>query len=200
MNRKERMLAGFPYKDWLYKLAEDKMENKLKLYEYNLLCPDEIEEFNKLIKAILGKTGEKICIEQPFYCDYGKNIEVGENFFANYDCKIMDRAKVKIGNNVMFEANVSIYTNGYVINSKFRDSNYKFGNEVVIGDNVWIGGNVVINPGVKIGNNVIIDSGSVVSMDIPDNVIATGNPCKVLLEITQDEVIDYFKSLTIDLN
>lgn len=192
MNRKERMLAGFPYKAWLDKVSEEKMENKLKIYEYNLLCPDEIEEFDKLIREILGKTGEKICIEQPFYCEYGKNIEVGNNFFANSNCTILDIAKVSIGENVMFQSNVSIYTSGHIIDQNLRNSSYEFGSNVVIGNNVWIGGNVVINHGVKIGDNVIIGAGSVITKNIPNNVIAAGNPCKVILDVEERDIVHYF--------
>lgn len=132
----------------------------------------------------------------PFHCDYGKNIEVGENFFANYNCIILDVAKVTIGKNVMFAPNVSIYTAGHPIHPDSRNSGYEYGIPVTIGDNVWIGGSVVINPGVTIGNNVVIGSGSVVTKDIPDNVIAVGNPCRVIREITEEDRKYYYKDRT----
>lgn len=106
MNQKERMLAGLPYKAWLDGLKEERMENKLKIYDYNLTRPDNKKKMKEMIKNILGKTGEEVFIEQPFRCDYGKNIEVGNNFFANYNCVILDVAKVTIGENVMFAPNV----------------------------------------------------------------------------------------------
>lgn len=199
MNQKERMLAGLPYKAWLDGLKEERIENKLKIYEYNNTRPDEREKMDEQIKNILGKTGEEVFIEQPFHCDYGKNIEVGNNFYANYNCVILDVGKVVIGENVMFAPNVSIYTAGHPIHPKSRNSGYEYGIEVTIGDNVWVGGSVVINPGVKIGNNVVIGSGSVVTKDIPDNVIAAGNPCRIIREITEDDRKYYFKDREFDV-
>ncbi|WP_026888641.1 sugar O-acetyltransferase [Clostridium beijerinckii] len=200
MNQKERMLAGLPYKAWLDGLSEERMENKLKIHEYNLLRPDEMNRMEELIKDILGKTGDKVFIEQPFHCDYGQNIEVGNNFFANYNCTILDVGKVVIGENVLFAPNVSIYTAGHPIHPESRNSGYEYGIDVIIGDNVWVGGSVVINPGVKIGNNVVIGSGSVVTKDIPDNVIAVGNPCKVVREITEEDRKYYYKNNEFDVD
>ena len=200
MNQKERMLAGLPYKAWLDGLKEERMENKLKIHEYNSTCPGDDKKMKEMIKNILGKTGEEICIEQPFRCDYGKNIEVGNNFFANYNCVILDVAKVTIGENVMFAPNVSIYTAGHPIHPESRNSGYEYGIPVTIGDNVWIGGNVVITPGVTIGNNVVIGAGSVVTKDIPHNVIAVGSPCRVLREITEDDRKYYYKDKEFDVD
>lgn len=199
MNQKERMLAGLPYKAWLDGLSEERVENRQRIYDYNLLCPNEKEKMDELIKSILGNTGENVFIEQPFRCDYGKNIEVGNNFYANFNCIILDVGKVIIGENVMFAPNVSIYTAGHPIHPKSRNSGYEYGISVTIGDNVWVGGSVVINPGIKIGNNVVIGSGSVVTKDIPDNVIAAGNPCKVIREITEDDRKYYFKDKEFDV-
>lgn len=199
MNQKERMLAGLPYKAWLDGLSEERVENKLKIYDYNLLRPDEKEKMDAAIKEILGKTGDNIFIEQPFHCDYGKNIEVGNNFYANYNCTILDVGKVIIGENVMFAPNVSIYTAGHPIHPQSRNSGYEYGLSITIGDNVWVGGSVVINPDIKIGNNVVIGSGSVVTKDIPDNVIAVGNPCRVIREITDEDRKYYFKDREFDV-
>ncbi len=200
MNQKERMLAGLPYKAWLDGLKEERIENKLKIHEYNLTRPDNNKKMKEMIKNILGKTGEEVFIEQPFRCDYGKNIEVGNNFFANYNCVILDVAKVTIGENVMFAPNVSIYTAGHPIHPESRNSGYEYGIPVTIGDNVWIGGNVVITPGVTIGNNVVIGAGSVVTKDIPDNVIAVGNPCRVIREITEEDRKYYYKDKEFDVD
>lgn len=200
MNQKERMLAGLPYKAWLDGLREERMENKLKIHEYNLTRPDDKKKMKEMIKNILGKTGEDVCVEQPFRCDYGKNIEVGNNFFANYNCVILDVTKVTIGKNVMFAPNVSIYTAGHPIHPESRNSGYEYGIPVTIGDNVWVGGSVVINPGVKIGNNVVIGSGSVVTKDIPDNVIAVGNPCRVIREITEEDRKYYYRNNEFDVD
>lgn len=200
MNQKERMLAGLPYKAWLDGLIEERMENKLKIHKYNTMSPDKKEELDALIKDILGKSGKNIVVEPPFHCDYGKNIEVGNNFFVNYNCVILDVGKVIIGDNVMFAPNVSIYTAGHPIHPESRNSGYEYGIEVIIGDNVWIGGNVVINPGVKIGKNVVIGAGSVVTKDIPDNAIAVGNPCRVIREVTEEDRKYYFKDREFDVD
>ncbi len=199
MNQRERMLAGLPYKGSLDGLREERMETRLKIYDYNLLRPNETEKIDELIRDILGKTDEKITVKQPFHCDYGKNIQVGNNFFANYNCTILDIGRVIIGENVRVAPNVSIYTAGHPIHPLSRNSGYEYGIEVIIGDNVWLGGSVVINPGVKIGNNVVIGSGSVVTKDIPDNVIAAGNPCKVIREITEEDRKYYYKDKEFDI-
>lgn len=199
MNQKERMLAGLPYKAWLDGLSEERTENRLKIQEYNLSNPNEEAKRNDLIRRILGKTGPIVYIEPPFHCDYGKNIEVGNNFYANFNCTILDVGKVVIGENVMFAPNVSIYTAGHPVHPDSRNSGYEYGIPITIGDNVWIGGNVVINPGVTIGNNVVIGAGSVVTKDILDNVIAVGNPCRVIREITEDDRKYYFKDREFDV-
>jgi len=193
MNQKDRMLAGLPYKAWMDGLSEERMSNKIKIYEYNSLCPNEEERMDQLIRRILGKAGENIHIEAPFRCDYGWNIEVGNNFYANYNCIILDVGKVVIGDNVMFAPNVSIFTAGHPIHPTPRNSGYEYGIPVTIGDNVWIGGNAVVNPGVTIGNNTVIGAGSIVTKNIPDNVIAVGNPCKVVRQIDDRDSKYYYK-------
>lgn len=193
------MLAGLPYKAWLDGLPEDRLENKKKLYAYNSLSPEEENKMDGLIRLILGKAGGHAHIEPPFYCDYGKNIEVGKNFFANYNCTILDVGKVVIGDNVMFAPNVSIYTAGHPVHPDSRNSGYEYGISITIGNQVWIGGNTVINPGVTIGSNVVIGAGSVVTRNIPDNTIAVGNPCKVLREISEDDRKYYFKDREFDV-
>ena len=199
MNQKERMLAGLPYKAWMDGLSEERLENKKKIYRYNNLEPGNFEEQNRLIKEILGKTGENINIEAPFHCDYGYNIEVGENFFANYNLTILDVGKVKIGANAQIAPNVSIYTAGHPVHPDSRNSGYEYGIAINIGNNVWIGGNTCILPGVTIGNNVVIGAGSVVTKDIPDNVIAAGNPCKIIREITEKDRDFYYRDRRFDV-
>ena len=200
MNQKKRMLKELPYKAWMDGLAEERKENKKKIYRYNQLSPEEAEEQDGLIRTILGKCGESILIEQPFHCDYGYNIEIGNNFYSNYNLTILDVSKVVIGENVMIAPNVSIYTAGHPIHPDSRNSGYEYGVGVTIGNNVWIGGSVVINPGVHIGNNAVIGSGSVVTKNIPDNAIAAGNPCKVIRYITEADRKYYYKDRIFDVN
>ena len=200
MNQKERMLQGLPYKAWLDGLAEERLENKRKIYQYNNLQPDAFEKQDMLIKQILGRTGDNIHIEAPFHCDYGYNIEVGENFYANYNLTILDVGKVTIGKNAQIAPNVSIYTAGHPIHPESRNSGYEYGIAVTIGDNVWIGGNVCIMPGVTIGSNVVIGAGSVVTKDIQDNVIAAGNPCRVIRAITLADRDYYYKDRRFDVD
>ena len=185
MNQKERMLANLPYKAWLDGLSEERLENKKRIYRFNHMPPEEWDRQDELLKQILGRTGRFAHVEPPFHCDYGYNIEVGENFFANYNLTVLDVARVRIGANAQIAPNVSIYTAGHPIHPDSRNSGYEYGIDVTIGDNVWLGGNACVMPGVTIGNNVVIGAGSVVTKDIPDNVIAVGNPCRVVREITE---------------
>ena len=135
MNQKERMIANLPYKAWLDGLEEERFENKKKIYRYNNLPPEEKEEKDRLIKEILGKTGDWINIEAPFHCDYGYNIEVGQWFFANYNFIVLDVGKVKIGDRVQIAPNVAIYTAGHPIHPDSRNSGYEYGIDVTIGNN-----------------------------------------------------------------
>ena len=199
MNQKERMLAGLPYKAWLDGLEEERKLCKQKVYEFNLLPPKERSRIPALLKELLGKTGDSLWVEPPFHCDYGWNIEVGENFFANYNLTILDVGKVTIGKNVMIAPNVSIYTAGHPVHPDSRNSGYEYGIPITIGDNVWIGGSVVILPGVTIGNNAVIGAGSVVTKDIPDNAIAAGSPCKVIRTITEADRNYYYKKVPFDV-
>ena len=199
MNQKERMLSGLPYKAWLDGLEEERERCKQKVYELNMLEPKDRDKIPDLLKELFGKTGENIWLEPPFHCDYGWNIEIGENFFANYGLTILDVGKVTIGDNVLIAPNVSIYTAGHPIHPQSRNSGYEYGIPVTIGNNVWIGGNAVILPGVTIGDNVVIGAGSVVAKDIPSNMIAMGNPCKIIREITDEDRKFYYKNREFDV-
>ena len=157
----------------------------------------DFKKLTSIVKELLGKS-EGAFINPPFYCDYGFNIEVGKNFFANYNCTILDVAKVKIGDNCQLAPNVAIYTAGHPVHSDTRNTMYEYGIEVTIGDNVWVGGNTVICPGVHIGSNTVIGAGSVVTKDIPDWVVAAGNPCKVIRKITDEDKKFYFRDRQFD--
>jgi len=193
-SEKSKMLSGKPYKAFGEELLAERQHAKEQIFMFNSLRPGQIEERNELIKKLLGKTKEKFFIEPPFRCDYGYNIEIGENFYSNYNLIIIDCAKVIIGDNVLIGPNVGIYTAGHPVHYEMRNQEYEYAFPIKIGDNVWIGGNVVINPGVSIGDNSVIGSGSVVTKDIPDNVIAVGNPCKVLRQITENDKLFYYKN------
>lgn len=194
------MLNELPYKSWCDGLPEERKAVRVKIREYNMLEPGDKDRRNDLIREILGKTGKELFIEAPFRCDYGYNIEVGENFYANFNLVILDVAKVKIGDNVMMAPNVAIYTAGHPVHPVSRNSGYEYGIPITIGNNVWIGGNVVINPGVNIGDNVIIGAGSVVTKDIPANMIAVGNPCRSVKEITEEDRKYYYKDRVFDVD
>ena len=198
MNQKERMEANLPYKAWLDGLSGLREENARKIYEFNQLPPERWEEIPDLLKKILGKTGEHVFIQAPFHCDYGKNIEVGENFFANYNFTVLDVGKVRIGKNAQIAPNVSIYTAGHPLHPDSRNTGYEYGIDVTIGDNVWLGGGVSVMPGVTIGDNCVIGGGSVVTKDIPAWSLAVGNPCRVIRQITEEDRWYYFKDRKFD--
>lgn len=157
-------------------------------FEYNAIKPSQVVKRKKIIKKLFGKTSQNFTVLSPFWCDYGYNIEIGENFFANHNCVILDGAKVKFGDNVFIAPNCGFYTAGHPVDSARRNAGLEYAYPITVGNNVWIGGGVQVMPGVTIGNNVVIGGGSVVTHDIPDNVIAVGNPCKVLREITEEEI------------
>lgn len=178
-------------------VMEEQKKTRKILRELNTADPSDFDRIGEIVEKLLGKS-RKAFINPPFYCDYGFHIEVGENFFANYNCTIIDVAKVKIGDNCQLAPNVSIYTAGHPVHPDSRNSLYEYGIGVTIGDNVWIGGNTVILPGVHIGSNTVIGAGSVVTKDIPDWVIAAGNPCKVIRKITEDDRKYYYKDREFD--
>ncbi len=198
MTQFERMMAGLPYH------SDDEtraimMNTRFMLQEYNSAAPDNMERKADILRTLLGKTGEKFYIEPPFRCDYGCNIELGENFYSNYNLTILDCNMVKIGDNVLFAPNVTITAAGHPIHPDSRKK-YEYGIPVTIGNNVWIGANVVICPGVTIGDGTVIGAGSVVTKDIPSNVVAFGNPCRVHRQITDADREFYYKDRKFDVD
>ena len=196
---KEKMLAGELYQAFGNELFEERQAAKSLIFEFNNLHPSEIEKREGIIKKLFCSTGEKFFIEPPFRCDYGYNISIGENFYANYNLVILDCAKVTIGSNVFVAPNVSLFTAGHPIHFAKRNAEYEFAYPITIGNNVWIGGNTVINPGVSIGDNSVIGSGSVVTKNIPSDCVAVGNPCRILRAITKDDENFVRKNYTIAL-
>jgi maltose O-acetyltransferase len=179
---KEKMLLGKLYFAGDEELVKERLKLRKLIRKYNISECDEKEKRTKLLGEILKNEGN-INIEPPFHCDYGYNIEVGNDFYANFGCIILDVNKVKIGKNVMLGPNVQIYTATHPLNAEERIKGLELSKPIEIGDNVWLGGGVIVCPGVKIGKNTTIGAGSVVTKDIPDNVFAAGNPCKVLKKI-----------------
>lgn len=196
MNNIERRDKELPYISDESVMEEQKVCRRI-LQRLNTVDRSDFDSIGKIVEELLGKS-ENAFINPPFYCDYGTHIEIGKNFFANYNCTIIDVAKVKIGNNCQFAPNVSIYTAGHPIHPVSRNSLYEYGISVTIGDNVWIGGNTVILPGVHIGSNTVIGAGSVVTKDIPDWVVAAGNPCRVVKQITEEDKKYYYKNREFD--
>ncbi|TCD54857.1 sugar O-acetyltransferase [Alloscardovia theropitheci] len=199
VNHKKRMLAGLPYIADMGGLAQERMQCKRKIWEFNNLHPDNASRIPELVRGIFGSAGEGAYIEAPFHCDYGTNITVGKNFFANYNLTILDVAPVVIGDNVMIAPNVSIYTAGHPVHPDSRNSGYEYGMPITIGNNVWIGGSVTILPGVHIGDNCVIGGGSVVTKDIESDTIVAGNPAHVIRKITSEDRDYYFKNRKFDV-
>ena len=184
MNDKEKMLAGQLYDgNYNEELINERLRAKDLCYDYNNLRPSEIDKRNEIIKKLLGKVKEHFWIEQSFWCDYGYNIEIGENFYANHNLVILDGNKVKFGDNVFIAPNCGFYTAGHPLDAETRNKGLEYAKPIEVGNDVWIGGNVIVMPGVKIGNNCVIGAGSVVTKDIPDGVLAYGNPCRVVKNI-----------------
>lgn len=184
MSEKDKMLRGELYDaNFDKELIKERYEVKDKCFEYNNIKPSDVNKRTKLLKEILGKTKESFLIEQPFMCDYGYNIEIGENFYANHNLMILDGNKVEFGDNVFIAPNCGFYTAGHPLDYKRRNKGLEYAKPIKVGNNVWIGGNVVVLPGVTIGDNSVIGAGSVVTKDIPSNVVAVGNPAKVIKEI-----------------
>ncbi|MEE1946018.1 sugar O-acetyltransferase [Pedobacter sp. KR3-3] len=198
LSEKEKMLSGKAYQAGDTTLAKERLKAREIVFEFNNLAPKFIKQRKELLRRLFGKTEKMFYVEPPFRCDYGYNIEIGDNFYANFNLVILDCAKVSIGNNVFIAPNVAIYTAGHPIHPHLRNQEFEWAQPITIGDSVWIGGNVVINAGVKIGNNTVIGSGSVVIKDIPDNVLAAGNPCKVIRPITDADKDYYYKQFKLD--
>lgn len=196
MNNIERRDAQMAYISDESVMEEQKVCRRI-LQRLNTMDRSDFDGIGRTVKELLGKS-DGAFINPPFYCDYGSHIEVGKNFFANYNCMIIDVAKVKIGDNCQMAPNVAIYTAGHPVHPVSRNSAYEYGIKVTIGDNVWIGGNTVILPGVHIGSNTVIGAGSVVTKDIPDWVVAAGNPCRVIRKITEDDRKYYYKDREFD--
>ena len=180
MTEKEKMLAGMVYDATDPELLRELAATRERICDYNTLRPSETEKMRAILKELLGGIGDdEIIINQPFRCDYGRQITVGKRFFANFNFTVLDEARVTIGDDCFIGPNVSIYTACHSTDPIVRNTRQEWARPVTIGNNVWIGGSVTILPRVTIGDNVSIGAGSVVVHDIPSNTVAVGNPCKV---------------------
>ena len=185
MTEKEKQQAGMLYDaNHDPEVLEELHRCEQECFEINQIPPNNREERIRRLKKLFGKTGDGFIVVAPFFCDYGYNIKVGDHFFANAYCVILDEAEVTFGDNVFIAPSCSFYTAGHPLDVKQRNKGLEYAKPIHVGDNVWIGGNVTVCPGVTIGSNVTIGAGSVVTHDIPDNVLAAGNPCKVIRKLS----------------
>ncbi|PYY26284.1 Maltose O-acetyltransferase [Paenibacillus illinoisensis] len=192
MTEKEKAQQGLLYDNNNDpQLVNERLEAKELCYDYNQLRPRMISEREAMMRKLLAKTGEKFWIEQPFYCDQGYNIEIGENFYCNHNTVMLDAAKITFGTNVFIAPNCGFYTAGHPLDAEQRNQGLEIALPITVRDNVWIGGGVSVLPGVTIGDNTVIGAGSVVTKDIPAGVIAAGNPCRVIRAITEADKNKY---------
>lgn len=190
MNEKQKMLAGMIYDaNNDPELLGERRRAKDLCHAYNLMRPSDEDGQRRLLRKLLGGFKEAFCIVAPFWCDYGYNITIGENFFANHNTVILDGGKVTFGNNVFVGPNCGFYTAAHPIDAERRNAGLEYARPITIGDNVWIGAGVHVMPGVTIGSNVVIGGGSVVVKNIPDNSVAVGNPCRVIRPITEADCL-----------
>nr|WP_122012413.1 sugar O-acetyltransferase [Maliibacterium massiliense] len=187
MTEKERMRTGALYSGADAALRAEAKRARSLTRRINATTEEELQARAQLFGELFGRIGPDAYIEPPFRCDYGSNIYIGRQFYANYDCILVDVCAITIGDNVFFGPRVCVYTAAHPIDAAVRATQLEYGKPVTIGSDVWIGGNSVINPGVTIGDDVVIGAGSVVTRDIPAGVVAVGNPCRVLRTITEAE-------------
>ena len=188
MTEWEKAQAGYLY-DANY--DSDLIDKRAKCadlcYEFNLCRPSDIDKQQIILHQLLGQIKGNIVITSPFYCDYGKNISVGENFYTNHNVIILDGAKVSFGDNVFIAPDCVFSTAGHPLDTDQRNQGLEIALPITVGNNVWIGTHVSVLPGVTIGNDVVIGAGSVVNRDIPDGVVAAGSPCRVIRKITEED-------------
>lgn len=196
MNHIQRRDAELPYISDTAVMEEQCVCRRI-LQRLNTVDRSDFEQIAAIVKELFPGAQNAV-VSPPFFCDYGTHISVGKNFFANYNCTIIDVAKVTIGDNCQFAPNVSIYTAGHPLHPEIRNTLYEYGIHVTIGNNVWIGGNSVVLPGVNIGDNCVIGAGSVVTKDIPPWSLAAGNPCRVIRKITEADREFYYKDRRFD--
>lgn len=181
------MLAGELYNALDEQLSDERLKARLLLKALNDSREDAVAERSRILQELLPQAGAGLWLQPPFYCDYGSNIKLGANVFFNFNCVVLDVAPVTIGSRTLFGPNVQVYTATHPMNHIARASGVEFAKPITIGDDVWVGGSAVICPGVRIGDRSVIGAGSVVTKDIPADVFAAGNPCRVIRPITEED-------------
>lgn len=199
MTQRERMDKGLIYNPGDSQIMSEQSSYWETLYEFNATRPSEMQKRQELLKKMFGHIGENCYIEPPFHANWaGKHVFMGDNCYANFNLTLVDDGNIYIGNKVMFGPNVTIATANHPLNPELRAKALQYNKAVHIGDNVWIGSGVVIVPGITIGENSVIGAGSIVTKDIPPNVVAYGNPCRVAREIGEHDRVYFYKSEAID--
>ncbi len=183
---KQKMLSGELYDALDPQLSQERLQARVLIKKLNDSGEDQGEDRAKALKALIPDSGESIWVQPPFYCDYGTNIVLGDKVFFNFNCVVLDVMKVQIGSGTLIGPNVQIYTATHPLNFRERAAGLEYAKPVTIGRDVWIGGSAVICPGVSIGDRTVIGAGSVVTKDLPSNVLAAGNPCRVIRELDQE--------------
>lgn len=174
-------------------LIAERTAAKELCFELNNLRPSMVAERDEIVRRLLGRVGKNCCIESPFHCDYGYNIVAGDNFYMNVGCVILDGARVTFGDNVFVAPHCGFYTAGHPLDHERRNAGLEYALPITIGNNVWIGAQVCVLPGMTIGDDSVIGAGSVVTKDIPAGVLAAGNPCRVIREISEADKLRYSK-------
>lgn len=201
MTDKEKMHTGELYYPSGDEIMSEQLECLNRLYDFNMTRPTELDKREKMLKEMFAEIGENCYIEPPFHANWGgKHVHFGKGVYANFNLTMVDDTHIYVGDYTLFGPNVCVATAGHPINPELREKAYQYNMSVHIGKNCWIGAGAVIVPGVTIGDNVVIGAGSVVTKDIPSNVVAVGNPCKVLREISEYDKEYYFKDRKIDYN
>ena len=198
MTTRERMQSGKLYFCTDEEIAKEQLECLEILYDYNHTRPSESQKREQILKNLLAEIGENCYIEPPLHANWGKYTHFGNNVYANFNLTLVDDTDIFVGDNVMFGPNVIIATAGHPVDPPLREKVAQFNIPVRIGKNVWIGAGAIVLPGVTIGDHSVIGAGSVVTKDIPDNVCAAGNPCRVIREITEEDRPYYYKNRRFD--
>ena len=201
MSMKDKMHTGELYLPYDEEIMVEQLKKLDRLYDFNMTRPTELQKRDELLKEMFAEIGEECYIEPPFYSNFGGgHVHFGKNIYANFNLTLVDDTHIYVGDYTMFGPNVTVATAGHPILPELRKQGYQYNAPVHIGENCWIGAGVLIMPGITIGDNVVIGAGSVVTKDIPSNVVAVGVPCKVLREVNEHDKEYYFKDRKISLD